>query len=729
MARFPANPTQGDQYFDPSSGITYTWDGYKWITTGAPFNVGSTGATGLAYGVYAFGQADSAGNLVAGYGSGILFDARVSTGVYRYRLTQPVLSGTFAVEADTINDPRAFASVQNITPGPVSTFEVRTNQVNSGSGGADPNQRAAAHSFTVYGVDGPSGSGSAYESWLNVGNFGTEQDFIDTLDGPQGATGPRGTDGGIGPQGEQGATGEQGDPGTSITVKGTVDNVGDLPTTGNSINDLWVVTNPNGDGYVYVGGFPPGDIQNWDNIGQIRGPEGPQGSTGPVGPEGSTGPQGVPSTDGGFFIVVGERNGSPGAGQFFAFGNGASTINEFSIPEDCKLSKLSVKGSSNFGSSFTAAIWKNGAITPRTLTITNSSQGTATFSGGDEIDILASDPGNGGEPTTIAVQCTQAAGGGRATASLYFVTEGARGATGVAGPPGPPDGATGPIGPAGPPGPIGFTGAQGATGPVGPTGTGLQGPPGPQGSTGLSGPAGPVGTVILGTVPNEASLPGSGTVGEGYVVTSPNTEPPNSVFVWNGSAYASIGPVEGPQGATGLSGPTGATGFLTSTYINVGVTAENTINSSTAFQTFNIIDTNTALPRLSAGGFTFGSPIGGRQGTGQGGIIVPETGIYMISASLYMTTNVQRASVGMKFAVSGTDGVEGTALPGTAAMGYIRSGSGHNEASITLTTIAQLVNNPGVQEDQVQLQLARLAAAGTVTLSPSNCVFTITRIA
>ena len=39
------------------------------------------------------------------------------------------------------------------------------------------------------GTDGANGL-SAYETWLNLGNTGTEQDFIDSLTGPQGETGP-----------------------------------------------------------------------------------------------------------------------------------------------------------------------------------------------------------------------------------------------------------------------------------------------------------------------------------------------------------------------------------------------------------------------------------------------------------------------------------------------------------------------------------------------------------
>jgi hypothetical protein len=39
------------------------------------------------------------------------------------------------------------------------------------------------------GADGTNGL-SAYETWLNLGNSGTEQNFIDSLTGPQGETGP-----------------------------------------------------------------------------------------------------------------------------------------------------------------------------------------------------------------------------------------------------------------------------------------------------------------------------------------------------------------------------------------------------------------------------------------------------------------------------------------------------------------------------------------------------------
>ena len=48
---------------------------------------------------------------------------------------------------------------------------------------------------------------SAYEIWLELGNSGTKQDFIDSLQGDTGATGAQGA---TGPQGDQGDPGADG---------------------------------------------------------------------------------------------------------------------------------------------------------------------------------------------------------------------------------------------------------------------------------------------------------------------------------------------------------------------------------------------------------------------------------------------------------------------------------------------------------------------------------------
>ena len=54
---------------------------------------------------------------------------------------------------------------------------------------------------------------SAYEIWLEQGNTGTEQDFLDSLKGEKGDKGDKGDRGLIGPQGIQGETGEKGEKG------------------------------------------------------------------------------------------------------------------------------------------------------------------------------------------------------------------------------------------------------------------------------------------------------------------------------------------------------------------------------------------------------------------------------------------------------------------------------------------------------------------------------------
>jgi collagen type I/II/III/V/XI/XXIV/XXVII alpha len=109
---------------------------------------------------------------------------------------------------------------------------------------------------------------------VNAGN-------VRGLQGIQGPTGPTGATGPAGPTGPTGATGADG---TSVQLKGAVATVGDLPSTGNTDGDLYVVT-ATGDGYVWTGTV-------WANAGPIRGPAGPQGNPGPTGPAGPTGPEG-----------------------------------------------------------------------------------------------------------------------------------------------------------------------------------------------------------------------------------------------------------------------------------------------------------------------------------------------------------------------------------------------------------------------------------------------------
>lgn len=113
--------------------------------------------------------------------------------------------------------------------------------------------------FTIL-VDKISGDGNTYASWVLVLGAGEV--------GPIGPTGPQGT---------------------SITVKGQVANVGNLPANGNVVNDAYIVS-ANGNLYVWDGSA-------WINAGPIVGPQGPTGVTGPTGaPSTVTGPTGPTST-------------------------------------------------------------------------------------------------------------------------------------------------------------------------------------------------------------------------------------------------------------------------------------------------------------------------------------------------------------------------------------------------------------------------------------------------
>jgi hypothetical protein len=74
---------------------------------------------------------------------------------------------------------------------------------------------AASAGNNLPGPQGQAGTNgqSAYQTWLSLGNTGTESDFISSLVGPQGIQGFTGPTGPQGPQGSTGATGPQGPAG------------------------------------------------------------------------------------------------------------------------------------------------------------------------------------------------------------------------------------------------------------------------------------------------------------------------------------------------------------------------------------------------------------------------------------------------------------------------------------------------------------------------------------
>lgn len=113
--------------------------------------------------------------------------------------------------------------------------------------------------------------------------------------GPKGEQGAQGIQGIQGPQGEPGPQGSKGDTGSGLNIKGELDSESQLPQEGVS-GDAWLIA---GNLYVFMG--ENGNVESnpkWSNVGSIQGPAGPQGPVGPKGEQGEPGPKGEPGADG-----------------------------------------------------------------------------------------------------------------------------------------------------------------------------------------------------------------------------------------------------------------------------------------------------------------------------------------------------------------------------------------------------------------------------------------------
>lgn len=110
--------------------------------------------------------------------------------------------------------------------------------------------------------------------------------------GPKGEKGDQGERGPQGPQGQIGPQGPKGDTGSGLNIKGELDSESQLPQEGVS-GDAWLIA---GNLYVFVG--ENGNVESnpkWSNVGSIQGPAGP---TGPKGEQGEPGPKGEPGDNG-----------------------------------------------------------------------------------------------------------------------------------------------------------------------------------------------------------------------------------------------------------------------------------------------------------------------------------------------------------------------------------------------------------------------------------------------
>ena len=240
----PANPAPGEVWFDTINGAVFVYyDGF-WVETGTTEFGGATGPTG-PQGLLGPTGAVGATGPTGATGS---FGPTGATGPSVTGPTGPQGLGSQAQGFyETFND---FIAGAGATPGAVGDFYVIYEE----------------DTIYIYTED---------DGWIEAG-------ALIGPTGPTGSTGPASTV--TGPVGPTGATGPQG---VAINLIGSVELIGDLPSSNNSVNDAYIVQS---DGDVHVW-----DGLQWYSAGQIVGPQGPTGPTGPS-VTGPAGPQGAAST-------------------------------------------------------------------------------------------------------------------------------------------------------------------------------------------------------------------------------------------------------------------------------------------------------------------------------------------------------------------------------------------------------------------------------------------------
>jgi hypothetical protein len=128
----------------------------------------------------------------------------------------PGLTGRDGVNGKDGEDAPAIVDIDVARQGEEIYFTFRFDD---GTSIVTPGVKLQSGGSYYFGGNGGGGSGSgtpgadglsAYEIWLQEGNVGTEQDFLDSLVGPTGPQGPAGATGAQGPQGDPGPTGAAG---------------------------------------------------------------------------------------------------------------------------------------------------------------------------------------------------------------------------------------------------------------------------------------------------------------------------------------------------------------------------------------------------------------------------------------------------------------------------------------------------------------------------------------
>lgn len=178
----------------------------------------------------------------------------------------------------------------------------------------------------------------------------------------------------------------------------------------------------------------------------------------------------------------------------------------------------------------------------------------------------------------------------------------------------------------GPPGPPGPQGYPGYPGPIGPTG-----PPGPAG-TGIN---------FKGSVTDPSQLPTTGnTIGDAYIDSTTG-----HMWIWEGTSWVDGGNIQGPPGptgpqggpgvpgATGPAGPTGPVGPAgpTGPQGPAGITQPVVVLRAYRNDAFTTTSGWQQIP-LDSVSFPTGMTLS------SGGIVIPTTGYYNISAALSLTS-------------------------------------------------------------------------------------------
>jgi microcystin-dependent protein len=205
---------------------------------------------------------------------------------------------------------------------------------------------------------------------VSVSNSGTSGAAVLDFTIPRGAVGEPGE---IGPEGPEGPEGPRGLDGASVVLKGAVNLFTNLPTTGNTQGDLYVVQN-DGNGYVWDG-------SDWVNVGQIRGPKGDTGSQGPAGP--------APAGTGA--VVV--SNGTLGTPVGYGTANTANTLVQRDASGNFSAGTITANVTGNVTGSVTGGVSGNAGTatklaTARLINVSGDVTGTAqSFDGSANITI------------------------------------------------------------------------------------------------------------------------------------------------------------------------------------------------------------------------------------------------------------------------------------------------------------------------------------------------------